>query len=149
MRTTLIALAAAALALPALAQQQPNAAPQGSADQTQNSDQKSAGKGDRGQPMRLGRTQTRMLQTQLNRMGLEAGPADGVIGEKTRKALEKFQSQKGLNPSGQLDRETVSALRALRGQMASSRRSPQRGSSQPEPQSQPQPQNQTEQNAPK
>jgi peptidoglycan hydrolase-like protein with peptidoglycan-binding domain len=99
--------------------------------------------------MRIGRTQTRMLQTQLNRMGLQAGPADGVIGAKTKQALEKFQTQKGLNPSGQLDRETGAALRSLRGQMASARRSRQGGSQQPEPQSQPQPQNQPDQNAPK
>jgi peptidoglycan hydrolase-like protein with peptidoglycan-binding domain len=148
MRTTLIALAAAAaLALPASAQQQPNAAPNGSADQSQSKDQTSnapdQGKGDQGQAVRLGRTQTRMLQTQLNRMGFDAGRPDGIIGTRTRQALEKFQTQKGLNPSGQVDRETVAALRSLRGQTASARRSRQGGSTQPQPQNQP------DQNAPK
>jgi peptidoglycan hydrolase-like protein with peptidoglycan-binding domain len=142
MRTTLIALAAAAaLSVPASAQQQPDAAPKDSADQNQMKDQSRAP--DQGPAVRIGRSQTRMLQTQLNRLGFEAGPSDGVIGSKTRQAIEKFQQQKGLNASGQLDRQTIAALRSTRGQTASARRSRQGGSSQPQPQNQP------DQNAPK
>jgi peptidoglycan hydrolase-like protein with peptidoglycan-binding domain len=138
MKPTLIALAAAAaLALPASAQQQPNASQnqsteKGAADQ---------GKQAQGAGMRLGRAQTRMLQTQLNRMGLDAGTVDGIMGAKSRAALEKFQSQKGLNPSGQLDQQTMAALRSLRGQSVSARRA--RQGEQPQPGSQP------DQNAPK
>jgi peptidoglycan hydrolase-like protein with peptidoglycan-binding domain len=159
MRTTLIVVAAVtALALPAAAQrQQPDAAQNQPADQNQQSDQNQKsdqgaadqGKQAQGQAMRPSRSQTRMLQTQLNRMGLDAGPADGIMGTKTRAALEKFQSQKGLNASGQLDRETMAALRSLRGQSAMARRSKQGGRSpQPQPENQPQGQ-QSDQNAPK
>lgn len=93
MRMPLIALAAAAaLAVPAAAQQQPGASQNQSTDQTGAADQ---GKEAQGQAARPTRSQTRMLQTQLNRMGLDAGPADGIMGTKTRAALEKFQTQKG------------------------------------------------------
>jgi peptidoglycan hydrolase-like protein with peptidoglycan-binding domain len=141
----LIALAAAAaLAVPAAAQQQPGASQNQSTDQTGAADQ---GKEAQAPAARPTRSQTRMLQTQLNRMGLDAGPADGIMGTKTRAALEKFQTQKGLNASGQIDRETMTALRSLRGQSALARRSRQGGSPQPQPDSQPQ--SQPDQNAPK
>jgi peptidoglycan hydrolase-like protein with peptidoglycan-binding domain len=140
MRTTLIALAAAAaLAMPAAAQQEQNAnQPQ---DQNQSGKATDQEKSSQGQGMRPSRSQTRLLQHQLNRLGFDAGPSDGIMGTKTKQALEKFQNEKGLNANGQLDRQTMSALRATRGQTASARRSKQGGS--------PQPQNQPDQNAPK
>ena len=37
-------------------------------------------------------------------------PVDGKMGPRTHAAIEKFQRSKGLEPSGQLDKETVTAL---------------------------------------
>ncbi len=63
-----------------------------------------------------------MLQQSLNSKGLDAGPVDGMIGEKTRQALQKYQSQNGLNGSGQVDRQTLAALLAERGKQTASRK---------------------------
>jgi peptidoglycan hydrolase-like protein with peptidoglycan-binding domain len=134
MKKALVALiAAAALVTPAVAQQQdPNKSPDQNA-QNQNaqentpvqSDQQqggqNAGQSDQQQrgpspAMHPGRPQVRMLQQALNRNGLNAGPVDGIMGNQTRQALQKFQSQHGLNASGQLDRQTIAALRSQRGQ---------------------------------
>jgi len=128
MKRTLIALfATAALAIPAVAQQQdPNQNTDQNMSQDQNTGQdqnagqntpdpstdKSSG---RSGSIHLTRAQTRMLQQALNSGGLDAGPADGIMGEKTKQAVQKYQSQKGLNASGQVDRQTLAALLAERG----------------------------------
>ena len=100
MKRTLIALfATAALAIPAAAQQQ---------DSNQNTDQNTSQNQNTGHDQNAGqntpdpsmdkqggqsgsvnltRAQTRMLQQALNSGGLDAGPIDGIIGEKTRQAL--------------------------------------------------------------
>ena len=70
----------------------------------------------------LTRAQTRMMQQALNSGGLDAGPADGIMGEKTKEALKKYQSQKGLNASGQVDRQTLGALLSERGKQTASRK---------------------------
>jgi len=70
----------------------------------------------------LTRAQTRMLQQALKSEGLDAGPVDGIVGQKTRDALKKYQSQKGLNASGEVDRQTLAALLAGRGQQTASRK---------------------------
>jgi peptidoglycan hydrolase-like protein with peptidoglycan-binding domain len=138
MKTTFIALAAAAaLALPAAAQQQDATQPP---DQNQSTNAPDQGK-EQDQGMRPSRAQTRLLQRQLTRLGFDAGSADGIIGTKTKQALENFQKEKGLDATGQLDQKTLAALRSARGQSASAGRSKQGGS--------PPPQNQPDQNAPK
>ena len=132
MKRTLIALfATAALALPAVAQQQ---------DPNQNTDQNTSQNQNTGQDQNAGQntpdptakqgallgtinlthSQTRMLQQALNSDGLNAGPVDGVMGPRTRDALKKYQSQKGLNASGQVDRQTLGALLSQRGQSSAS-----------------------------
>ena len=135
MKRTLIALfATAALALPAAAQQQ---------DLNQNTDQNTSQNQNKGQDQNAGqnspdpamdkqggpsgsinltRAQTRMLQQALNSGGLDAGPADGIMGEKTKEALKKYQSQKGLNASGKVDRQTLGALLSERGKQTASRK---------------------------
>jgi peptidoglycan hydrolase-like protein with peptidoglycan-binding domain len=135
MKRTLIALfATAALAIPAVAQQQDtNQKTDQNASQDQNKGQdRNAGQNapDTSADMRnapsgsihLTRAQTRMLQQALNSGGLDAGPADGIMGEKTREALKKYQSQKGLNASGQVDRQTLGALLSERGKQTASRK---------------------------
>ena len=70
----------------------------------------------------LTRAQTRMLQQALNSGGLDAGTADGIMGGKTKEALKKYQSQKGLNASGEVDRQTLGALLSERGKQTASRK---------------------------
>ncbi len=139
MRTTFLALAAAAaLTVPALAQQtdpkqnQDANQSQGAAQDPGKADQ---GKDSGGAAIQLNRTQTRMLQHQLNRAGLDAGSADGIFGTRTKQALEKWQTQKGLNPSGEVDRQTLAALRQMRsqGRTASAKKQGQGGEQQHQP----------------
>jgi peptidoglycan hydrolase-like protein with peptidoglycan-binding domain len=132
MKRTLIALfATAALAIPAVAQQQdPNQKSDQNASQDQNKGQDRNNAPDASPDMQgaqsgsihLTRAQTRMMQQALNSGGLDAGPADGVMGEKTKEALKKYQSQKGLNASGQVDRQTLGALLSERGKQTASRK---------------------------
>ena len=42
----------------------------------------------------------------------EAWRADGIMGEKTKLAVEAFQSDNGLHPTGQIDEALVNALLA-------------------------------------
>ena len=54
----------------------------------------------------------RAAQTELNRLGYDAGPVDGSLGPRTRKALSAFQQEQGQKPDGRITRATLSALRA-------------------------------------
>ncbi len=49
-------------------------------------------------------------QARLRVLGYDAGPPDGAVGPKTLSAIRRFQADKGLKVSGQLDPETVRAL---------------------------------------
>ena len=49
-------------------------------------------------------------QTRLRALGYDAGPADGAAGPKTLSAIRRFQADKGLKVTGQLDPETVRTL---------------------------------------
>lgn len=49
-------------------------------------------------------------QTELNALGFDAGPADGVMGQRTRAALRAFQVAEGLRVTGRLDSATLAAL---------------------------------------
>jgi hypothetical protein len=50
------------------------------------------------------------VQEALKEKGNDPGPADGVMGPQTQKALRAFQSKNGLKTSGRLDAETAKAL---------------------------------------
>ena len=52
-------------------------------------------------------------QTLLTRLGFDAGPADGVMGKKTRDAIMAFRSKSGLAVNDRLDNEFMEALRAV------------------------------------
>ena len=52
----------------------------------------------------------RQIQSALNAKKYQAGPADGVYGGKTTRAVRKFQADKGLSGNGQLTLEVVDAL---------------------------------------
>ena len=50
------------------------------------------------------------VQQALDQDGYQAGPPDGVIGQQTRNAIAAFQSDHGLNPTGQINPPLLSAL---------------------------------------
>ena len=52
----------------------------------------------------------RQAQEQLSSLGHDVGPVDGVMGPKTQAAVKEFQESKGLQASGQLDSQTLTAL---------------------------------------
>ena len=50
------------------------------------------------------------VQEALNNLDYDAGTADGVMGPNTMAALEKFQRENDLAPTGRLNAETLEAL---------------------------------------
>ena len=50
------------------------------------------------------------IQLILNKNGFDAGPADGVLGEKTRAAIRAFQKANGLPETGEIDDALVRGL---------------------------------------
>lgn len=57
----------------------------------------------------------REAQQLLNKIGYNAGEADGLMGPKTRKAIETFQSRSGLSITGRVDTELLKRLKFLAG----------------------------------
>jgi membrane fusion protein, multidrug efflux system len=58
----------------------------------------------------LGADDVSAVQQRLNDLGFDAGPVDGVMGERTRDALSDFQEQNGLPATGELDRASLDSL---------------------------------------
>jgi membrane fusion protein, multidrug efflux system len=58
----------------------------------------------------LGSDDVLAVQQRLNELGFDAGPADGVMGERTREALRLYQEQNDLPPTGELDRVSFDSL---------------------------------------
>ena len=61
-------------------------------------------------PLNLTRDQILEAQSLLRQKGFDAGDIDGIIGPRTRRAVIAFQRQQGLEPNGQIDARTASAL---------------------------------------
>lgn len=57
-----------------------------------------------------GATTIRQVQQTLNNRGFKAGPADGAISPSVQAALREFQRSENLEPSGDLNARTLSAL---------------------------------------
>jgi peptidoglycan hydrolase-like protein with peptidoglycan-binding domain len=55
-------------------------------------------------------SEVRQVQQKLDDMGYHPGAKDGVMGTRTETALRNFQRDKGINATGQLDDQTLSAL---------------------------------------
>jgi hypothetical protein len=55
-------------------------------------------------------TTLREVQRRLDAAGYDAGPADGVLGPRTRRALSAFQAANGLERTGEVDAATLQAL---------------------------------------
>jgi len=60
----------------------------------------------------VGETKTLVAKAQslLNRLGYQPGPADGVIGPRTRDAVRAFQRKEGMPETGVIDPKLVTAL---------------------------------------
>jgi hypothetical protein len=67
----------------------------------------SSAKGSQGQ---WAKEDIKKVQEALKEKGQDPGPADGVLGAQTQKALRAFQSANGLKSTGRLDAETAKAL---------------------------------------
>jgi peptidoglycan hydrolase-like protein with peptidoglycan-binding domain len=52
----------------------------------------------------------RQAQERLMSEGFDPGAVDGRLGPQTQQGLKDFQASRGLEPSGQLDPQTVAAL---------------------------------------
>lgn len=134
-KTTLMLLASAALALPgalsAMAQNTPaNQPPQAqSADQPQAQNQQPQAQNQQAQDQsqqpqgqnqqassqsipasQLGRSGVRQVQQALNKKGHRVGRADGIMGPRTREALQRFQKSKGMQASGKINEQTLADL---------------------------------------
>lgn len=55
-------------------------------------------------------TETLMVQKALIKLGYNPGPADGLIGSKTRKAIRQFQKDSNIKVTGNADSNTLIAL---------------------------------------
>jgi membrane-bound lytic murein transglycosylase B len=58
----------------------------------------------------LSRNTIQQMQQQLNQLGHDPGPIDGVMGASTRAALRRFQAAKGMIADGYPDAKTLCAL---------------------------------------
>ena len=58
----------------------------------------------------LGRNDARLIQRSLNDLGYDAGPNDGVLGKRSRKAIADFQAAVGLPSTGVVTYGTADAL---------------------------------------
>ena len=52
----------------------------------------------------------RQAQERLMSEGFDPGAVNGRLGPQTEQGLKDFQASRGLEPSGQLDRQTIAAL---------------------------------------
>ena len=69
-----------------------------------------------GAPLYVSPNEEMQVQTRLSQMGLNPGQTDGRWGSQTKDALENFQRQHGLSPTGNLNLTTLSALGVQLGQ---------------------------------
>lgn len=52
----------------------------------------------------------RNIQAILNKNGYDAGPADGIMGDRTKTAIAQFQNDNGMDATGEIDEPLVRAL---------------------------------------
>lgn len=79
---------------------------------------------DRPAPTGPTRADVRAVQDRLNRLGYDAGPADGLMGPRTARAIEAFQHDNRLPASGAVTDDLVALLQETPAQDAASNASP-------------------------
>jgi peptidoglycan hydrolase-like protein with peptidoglycan-binding domain len=52
----------------------------------------------------------RVVQQALQGKGIDPGPIDGIVGPRTREAVRNLQDRYGMNPTGEIDNQTLFAL---------------------------------------
>lgn len=67
------------------------------------------------EPRGLDKSGVRQLQRLLNRLGYDAGPADGEIGTRTRNAIRAFERARGMEVRGRASDVVLEAARAAAG----------------------------------
>ena len=60
----------------------------------------------------LNEEKIRQIQQALHEKGFEPGPADGILGARTKRAIRDFQDRYGIKATGDLDNQTLYALGA-------------------------------------
>ena len=60
----------------------------------------------------LNEEKIRQIQQALHERGFEPGPADGILGARTKRAVRDFQDRYGIKATGDLDNQTLYALGA-------------------------------------
>jgi hypothetical protein len=60
--------------------------------------------------LNITRSVARSVQSALNINGFDAGTPDGILGPRSRAAIQRFQAVSGIPPTGVLDRATLAAL---------------------------------------
>jgi hypothetical protein len=50
------------------------------------------------------------IQKRLTELGYQPGPADGIMGKMTKKAIKNFQKDNDLPPTGKIDNDTKNKL---------------------------------------
>ncbi len=58
-------------------------------------------------PSLVGKNGVTLAQNLLAMLGYSPGPADGMMGPRTRTAIKRFQLENGLKPDGQLSRDLL------------------------------------------
>jgi len=59
------------------------------------------------------KSQIKLVQATLSKLGFDAGPADGVMGQRTRNAISAFQRKIGMPQSGEVNAELLQVLKQI------------------------------------
>ena len=106
-KTVLMLLASGALALPAALPAIAQNTPANQPSQAQNSEQAA----NKSIPSKqLGRRSVRQMQQALNKSGHRVGRTDGIMGPRTREALQSYQKSKGMQANGKINRQILADL---------------------------------------
>ena len=60
----------------------------------------------------MNRETIRSAQRKLNQLGYHAGPEDGIMGPKTRRAISAYQARMGMEANGTLTPDLVDHMMA-------------------------------------
>ncbi len=105
-RTTLFVALASAFSIPVAAYAHGNTSSQNDSAWSKSTERVESMNGQQDQNPSL----VKEAQQKLSALGKDVGTPDGQMNSKTQQALTDFQQQNGLQPTGQLDQETIAAL---------------------------------------